>query len=71
MKDLDGRKVTFDANGNVVNIKNINLEKLNNDFYQPKYIKTKIIDVKLKKHLTSRQYFLIDLKKVILKIYST
>jgi len=36
MKDLDGKKVTFDANGAVVNIKNVNIEKLNLDFYQPK-----------------------------------
>jgi len=36
MKDLDGKKVTFDANGAVIHIINVNVEKLNNDFYQPR-----------------------------------
>lgn len=36
MKDLDGKKVTFDVNGAVLNIKSVNVEKLNIDFYQPK-----------------------------------
>ena len=36
LKDLDGKKVTFDANGDVINIKNVNVEKLGADFYGPK-----------------------------------
>lgn len=35
-KELDGRKITFDQNGVVINIKGINLEKLSNDFMQPR-----------------------------------
>lgn len=33
-KELDGRKITFDLNGAVINIKNVNIEKLGNDFLQ-------------------------------------
>lgn len=33
-KELDGRKITFDLNGAVINIKNVNLDKLGNDFLQ-------------------------------------
>lgn len=36
VKELDGRKITFDCYGNVVNIKNVNHEKLNIEFLQPK-----------------------------------
>ncbi len=36
MKDLDGKKVTFDSYGAVINIKNINVEKLTVDFFSPK-----------------------------------
>jgi len=35
-KELDGRKITFDMNGNVVNIKNVNLDKLSSDFLTTK-----------------------------------
>ena len=35
-KDIDGRKITFDLNGAVINIKNVNVEKLGNDFLQAK-----------------------------------
>jgi len=31
-KDLDGRKITFDLNGAVINIKNVNIDKLGSDF---------------------------------------
>jgi hypothetical protein len=36
-KELDGRKVTFDSNGVLLNIKGINMEKLTNDFMHPRY----------------------------------
>ena len=35
-KELDGRKITFDNNGVLINIKGINMDKLNSDFMQPK-----------------------------------
>ena len=35
-KELDGRKVTFDSDGIVVNIKGVNMDKLNFDFMLPK-----------------------------------
>ena len=31
-KEIDGRKMTFDSNGAVINIKNVNLDKLGLDF---------------------------------------
>jgi len=35
-KELDGRKVTFDCDGKVIAIKNVNLDKLANDFLNTK-----------------------------------
>jgi len=65
MKDLDGKKVTFDANGAVVNIKNVNIEKLSVDFYQPKYEKIIIIGLKLRINSISQLHYLINLKEAI------
>lgn len=69
-KDLDGKKVTFDSNGAVVNIKNVNVEKLSADFYQPKYYLYFILGLKLRKNLIYLLHCLIDPKRIIRKTNS-
>lgn len=70
MKDLDGKMVTFDANGAVININNVNVEKLTVDFYQPKYNIKLILDSKLRKYLIYQLLCLINQRKATQRINS-
>lgn len=46
-KEIDGRKITFDVNGGVITIKNVNIERLANEFLQAKYSLAYLINKKL------------------------